>query len=119
MQINVPITITGRRIADLMVTAIEGGSGYWCKQIDLRAGIATAKPWYDDAQLYEGLFSIALVTDEGEEVRITNEGLEKAFQLMAEQFQTSHWSDFLEENEDADTADVFLQLWAFGEVVYG
>ncbi len=27
--------------------------------------------------------------------------------------------DFLQENDDADTADIFLQTIAFGEVVYG
>ena len=36
--------------------------------------------------------------------------------LLAE---TRHWDDFMCENEDGTTGDVFLQLCLFGEVVFG
>lgn len=37
----------------------------------------------------------------------------------AESASPSHWSDFLSENDDQITADVFLQYCIFGHVVYG
>ena len=30
-----------------------------------------------------------------------------------------HWRNFINENDDAETADVWFQLAVFGEVVYG
>jgi hypothetical protein len=38
--------------------------------------------------------------------------------LMAEK-EPRHFGDFMGENDDATTSDVFLQLCLFGEVVYG
>jgi pimeloyl-ACP methyl ester carboxylesterase len=35
------------------------------------------------------------------------------------QVAPEHWADFLTENEDAETGDVFVQLCLLGEVVYG
>lgn len=30
-----------------------------------------------------------------------------------------HWADIINESDDANTADVFLQCVVFGEVIYG
>lgn len=42
----------------------------------------------------------------------------KAMQLMAKDY-THHFDDLIRENDDAITADVFLQLSLFGDVIYG
>ena len=44
--------------------------------------------------------------------------MKKGLDLMAGEHQR-HWQDFINENDDADTADVFMQLCLFGEIVYG
>lgn len=45
--------------------------------------------------------------------------IRKGLQLMAESKEYAHhWRDFLAENDDAITADVFLQFCLFGEVIY-
>ena len=31
----------------------------------------------------------------------------------------SHYADLVEENDDAETGDIWLQLAVFGEVIYG
>ena len=38
--------------------------------------------------------------------------------IMAEKYP-KHWADFLEEDGDNDTADVFIQCCVLGDVVYG
>jgi len=42
----------------------------------------------------------------------------KAMELMAKEYP-HHMNDLLSENDDAITADVFLQLALFGDVIYG
>lgn len=42
----------------------------------------------------------------------------KAIQLMAQDY-TNHFDDLIQQNDDAITADVFLQLSLFGDVIYG
>lgn len=42
----------------------------------------------------------------------------KAMQLMAQDY-THHFDDLIQQNDDAITADVFLQLSLFGDVIYG
>jgi len=37
---------------------------------------------------------------------------------MAEKYPR-HFHNFLEENDDAETGDVFIQCCLFGEIVYG
>lgn len=41
----------------------------------------------------------------------------KAMQKMAKDY-THHFDDLIQENDDAITADVFLQLSLFGDVIY-
>lgn len=121
MEVTLTTAIAGRRIADMMVTAIEGGSGYWCETINLLEGTALKRPWYDDETLYEQPFVIGVVDAEEPDstIHLNQEMMKRGFELMASQYETTHWADFLEQNEDADTADVWLQLCVFGEVVYG
>jgi hypothetical protein len=106
IEILISHTITTRRISDMMVTAFEGGSNHWISK-------ARAPSYPDPTGYYE-------ITDvEGDTHVVTLAVLKRGFILMAEQFPSSHWGDFLEENEDADTADVWLQLCVFQEVRYG
>lgn len=136
---KVEIDIPTRRIADLMVTAIEGNdmTRSWCAHIHLKGAmegrerdLVTSRHvvWYDNPKAYEGDFAIEIaeIIDESQPMVADNLNLhlcgpaqfQRGLQLMAEK-QPSHFSDFMEENEDAITADVFLQLVALGDVVYG
>ncbi len=42
----------------------------------------------------------------------------KGLQVMATK-APRHFSDFVNEGDDATTSDVFLQMICFGEIVYG
>ncbi len=138
MIIKTEVEITPRRIADLMVTAIEGGIGYWCESVKLldqpRLG-KMKKPWYDDESLYDHdprSMAAALIKIEVKELDPSSKkcpsgvwevelvNMEQAFILMQEYGKPKGWHfrNFINENDDAETADVWFQLAVFGEVVY-
>lgn len=133
------IEITPKRIADLMVTAIEGNhmTRAWCAGMRLSGSMKgqedtfAEQPWYSDPALYTGKFTLEIyeIEDESLAADIDTKQNVKAhkcsqiqfangFQIMAQQYGR-HFGAFQGENEDGETADVFLQCVALGEVVYG
>ena len=68
------------------------------------------------------VFSNRRIAEEDEErpvlATLNEEKIQEALDLMAEKYPR-HYKDFVDENEDADTGDVFIQLFVFGEVIYG
>lgn len=138
------LDIPAARIADLMTTAIESGySRYWCAGVYLRE--VNGRPfrvnatkqnaewgnpeypglWYTAASLYDGTRTVRIEIveyDESDGTKKSHYVDESAFvktlSLMAAKYG-NHFRDFAEENDDAETADVFLQLLALGDVVYG
>lgn len=120
---KVTIDISPGRIADLIVGAVEGGSNYWCEGFHSVGPIAnTPDPWYSTAEYYEKDFQIKVVEfTEGEEPEthiLNRESFLKGLQLMAEK-SPNDFADFIGENDDAGTSDVFLQYATFGEIRYG
>jgi hypothetical protein len=127
--VKIELDIPPKRIADLMITAIEGGIAYWCSGVYLRGAWQTnaaelESPWYSDAKLYAGQFTIEIVEHEehkpgaGNKHRRNQDDFAKGLALMATRYGR-HFGDFMAENEDATTADVFLQCVALNDVVYG
>ncbi|MGQ7794456.1 hypothetical protein ACUN0C_18780 [Faunimonas sp. B44] len=108
------IVLNKQEVADLMITAIEGGSTYWLESCYLQVGTTTEKPWYADPDLYRQDFTLRLEFD-GEVDVLTKNKLEKAEGLMPRE----RLGRVLCGEYDAEDADVFLQLALFGEVVYG
>jgi hypothetical protein len=126
MKVKIEYEISEQTIADLMTAAVEGGSGYWCDE--MRQTSDENKPlWYSNPEIYNDKLTISVVESEPSKENsdgrhiINLEKMQKAFELMSE-FGTPkgfHLRNLLEGNWDAETADVFLQLAVFGEVVYG
>jgi len=130
-------------VANLLVTAIEGGSNYWYYIVEYNKpeGVDTSPDWNwagdkDPAPSYiryamtEG-YSITIADMEendeldpddestwGTTYKLDLKAMEAGLQIMAEKYYR-HFKDFIEENYDAETADVFLQCCCFGEAVYG
>lgn len=131
MIIKTEVEVTPRRIADLMVSVIEGGIGYWCKSVKLNIPpeIHFKSPWYDQEEIYNdpGLSIEVVELDPSSDKNVEGswiinlKSMERAFYLMQEFGNPKgfHWRDFINENDDAITADVWFQLAVFGEVVYG
>jgi len=130
---NITIKISPKRIADLMISAIEGNhmtrawcvgvhlSGTWEKKIN-----TLSHPWYSDPRLYEGEFTVEVVEltdafagrERNKTHRLNQEDFAEGLRLMAER-HGRHFGDFMAKNDDAITADVFLQCVALRDVVYG
>ncbi|MCA1379484.1 hypothetical protein I6F34_01445 [Bradyrhizobium sp. BRP05] len=112
--------ITYRKITDQIVTAIEGGSGYWMNKFWPVDPIKTSVvPWYDDETIWAGDFKIKVDVDEDEgEHFFMPESLRKGLQWLADNHL---WriEQIVEETGDAETADVFIQACLFGDIVYG
>ena len=114
--IPIRIEVSRQRIADIMITALEGYTTDWCRVVPCKLTANYERPWYADPSYYGGedhaLF-IVRPEDEEEPVTVTLEDLLKVF--------TKESRFALEDTAhiDAEDADRFLQLAAFGEVVYG
>ena len=63
-----------------------------------------------DNELYED--------DEPSKHTLTLKDVRKGLRLMKKEYP-SHYADLVEENDDAETGDIWLQLAVFGEVIYG
>lgn len=121
--IAIPLTINGltwRKITDQIVTAIEGGSGYWCSSFKLVGDIKTdVQPWYDDEKIWAGDFRIEVAdAEDGSTLFFTPESLKKGLQWLADN-QLGRIEEIVNETGDAETADVFLQACVLGDIVYG
>ena len=140
------LEISPRRIADLMVTALEHNDMVcaWVAAARLRSPTeedlyerTKNNNWYDVPELWAGEFEIDVyeISDESEyetfdpeedEVpdgitkhTITHKDLAEALKIWPSSKYAHHFAEFIRENEDAITADVFLQLVVLKEVVYG
>lgn len=122
MKLDVPI----QRISDLLCCALEGGSNYW---YTIDKFIKPLVAWHGGKIEYRHLDyplspggALMISDKEGEEgtptYRLDVLAIEKGLKIMNEKF-SHHFSNWLEENDDAETGDVFLQCCLFGELVYG
>lgn len=122
--------VTAQMIQDQIVTAFEGGSNYWLQD----GRVELVKPTYDelggkeekivwygretDNFFARDEFEITIDVPDDELHKLTRESIVNGLAIMADQ-HANHFNDLVEENGDANTADLFLQLCLFGEVVYG
>ena len=121
-------------LTNLLSVATYGN--YWpvvrTYKSDAEAGL------FSDCDCYEDKLAVALLNGKGvvvydqyviedaetEEERaegrhpITLDNVKKGLELMQEKYP-NHYADLVEENDDAITGDVWLQLAVFGELIYG
>lgn len=121
---NVGRSIAFKDLADLLVGAFEGGSNYWIDHVELK------KPdviefVYDESHMYPcytypfnkgGAVIIFPEDDDGKSYSLDLESIERGLKTFME---TRHYADFIGENTDATTSDVFLQHCLFGKEIYG
>lgn len=133
---EVKVQVSKQRVSDLLCNALEGGSNYWYEIVQKVApkkfefysapelGGGTKEnpkvfPHLDYPMNPDGCLWIRSLMEDNDSPRSLNlTSLERGLQLMAEKYP-HHWGDFLAENDDATTGDVFLQLALYGEVIYG
>ena len=132
IQVTQTISITDQRISDLLCSAFEGGSNYWyrIKSFNKPEGAPELQPREGNDQVYRHLdypltegYSLTIEDKEDPPTELKNailnrESLAKGLQVMSDKYP-KHFADFVAENDDADTGDVFLQCCCFGEVIFG
>ncbi len=133
--VKTTVEITLRRIRDLLCSAFEGGSNSWCRIKDrvlaegvfigdFRKGGRFNDPddyWHPN-QIIPTHPGCALIIDapeddDGKEYRLDMPALRKGLQVLADKYP-HHFAAILDESDDADTGDAYLQVCLFGECVY-
>lgn len=111
---------------DLLIGALEGGSNYWYFLPDLsmvpriRGEPASVRIF---RAVWDGGAEVP-VTDGNEPEgskplgMLTRAGMEKGLDLMMRK-HPYHYAHLFDGNDDATTADVWLQLALMGEIVFG
>jgi hypothetical protein len=117
------IEIDNKRIADLLCEGFEGGIGYWAKIVGYEKPVTPGTPYYHtkytDYPLNGGaVFLEEEETDEPVKHRLDMEAIQRGLKVMQEKYPR-HFGNWLAENDDAETGDVFIQCCIFGKIVYG
>jgi len=125
IEVKATVRIPNQKIIDLITTAIEGGSNYW-------ASFKFPDNWKEKSQSYAEIpfkgENIAVYDIETGELLgyLNSASIKVGLQLMADRkdlkgkpVPARHFKNLATDNEDAETADVFMQLAVMGEIVYG
>ena len=125
LTIQVENKIPQQRLEDLLVTAFEGGSNYWCAiNVDATTfpegmGINDYKYWYMSVPLEDGG---NMVIGEKEDESVGNDlnlkTIKNGLEIMAKKYPY-HYGNVVGDNFDAETADVFLQCCLYGDIIFG
>ncbi len=132
MKIKTTVDVEIKDIIDLICIGVEGGMMDWCQTMDADipkdSDISEIPEDMHDFPRYYAPFvkggAINFVVDETEgdeepkKVRVGIRRIEAAMQMMADKYP-HHFRDFIDDNSDAITGDVFVQLAVFEEVVFG
>lgn len=131
MNFQATIEITPQQIADLMVTAIEGGINYWCKSVFLLstepalADNEKGKPWYSRVAVWAGEFRVEFSDAESDDKwELTRSKIEAAFLAEFADVSPADIALIAADPETGDVADAgdadrIIQKLLFGKVVFG
>lgn len=129
LRLNKEVAVTEENVVDLMVTALEGGIGYWCE-------LDCSGPEWENPERNESISERAahILLGGGSLTLIDNEDDEEVFELTLEKLLTG-FTKWVEEgydkegvvdgteldmcNCDADCADGIVQFALFDDIVYG
>jgi len=137
--LKLSLDIPQEEIRGLLCCALEGGSNYWYKNLDWESddesitahdlviesdgGIEWSWPYV--APFKKGCRLTLQVKEDFDDPKdmvkryvIDENRIAYGMNVFTKRYK-QHFADFLAENADAITGDVFLQCVCFGEVIYG
>jgi hypothetical protein len=126
LTVTTEISLT--RVADLLCCAFEGGVGYWCeieRYRKPRKPVAHVSreghvfPHIDFPLCAGGAVVCRDTEDEDRPLMVLDLHAVKRGLALMPKVAPRHWADFIAENDDATTGDVFIQICLLGEIVYG
>jgi hypothetical protein len=116
--------IPDSRIEDLLCDAFEGGSNYWyiIKKFNYPPGQDKKSLGIEFAHiqlpLRGGSLTVGDIEGDMPDKILDRAAIVKGLNLMSENYP-KHYADFLSENDDAITGDIFLQLALYDEIIFG
>lgn len=138
-SVTVTRTVTKRQVQSLLVGLFENECSPWLHDVtakilapgltsdDLRKGGKMQDPLeyfhpYQIIPITEGCTLVLAVDDPEDEDKsilfeMTPEAIKKGIEIMAAKYP-GHFNDWMEENDDATTSDVFGQCVVYGEEVF-
>jgi hypothetical protein len=119
VKIKTEVTITQEKIEDLLCGAFEGGSTYWAYYKVSKKDKETVGAEYSFEVATRGGSIDIYDVENGELLGVLNEdSIKKGLQLMADKY-SNHFKNIINNNDDAETADVLMQLSVIGKITFG
>jgi len=122
MKFNIEIEISNDQVETLICSAFEGGSNYWM-DFDTNPLIKDFK-WNSNnypAQIVNGDVEVNIYDNANDEEllgRLNTITIQQGLKIMVDKYP-AYFADIINENDDAETGDVFMQCCIMGEVVFG
>jgi hypothetical protein len=125
-EVKVTKTFTNDQIAGLLCTGFEGGDTASWAEIVKKVKPKTQADFEGDWLEYP-LYSYPLGTGgqvvvkdkyTSQEHILDRKAIQRGLEIMAEKYPR-HFNDFVDEQDDAITGDVFIQCCVLGDVIYG
>jgi len=129
MKVNVTIDVSREVLENIFITAIEGGSNYWCAFSDEAIAIVNNTiPRADSSSfsehvfkaVYDGEAKIPIHDAEDDELigELSKDTFQERLQICADE---ALWAlqEERDERGDAASSDVVFQYLAMGDFIYG
>lgn len=125
IAVQTTIEVSLSQVQNLLISALEGGSNYWCQIAGYQYAEGKKANAYEfrhvEVVFDGGKILLNEFGDEGDTIQqfvVGLDELKEGIRRMARD-DTYHWKNIVEENDDAETGDVFLQMTLFDEIRYG
>lgn len=125
VEVTARVRIPNQKIKDMITTALEGACRYWA-DFKYPDGWKEKCASREDIPFTEGHIDVFDVETDELLGHLNRASIQVGLQLMADckdmkgkHVPNRHFKNLATDNEDAETADVFMQLSVMGEIVYG
>jgi hypothetical protein len=132
-KIPTTVKITTQRIKDMLITALEGGSDYWLR-VRVKDLNRLSEQFNNDRNMENLILagaSVPIYDAEGQDGLLGHLSMLNIIMALSAMAQgenikeekndrlKEHFDNFINENDDAETADVIVQIAVMESVVYG
>lgn len=121
VEVKSDVTLTQQDIDDIMVSALEGGINYWCREAEVVEEKRCAE-WGHEQIAHDGGL-ILYDAESNDKWELTREKFLEGFKLWLENGGDKYGAVSNGEVDcgkiDAECADSIIQYAIFGEVIYG
>jgi len=120
VTVRVSVAIPEQRVNDIIVNAVDSGLNGWCGGAALFDRHNRAIRWQNNCErIMQNSHTLKVVDkDTQDEYWLTPNRIIQGLQHMASAYP-AHFSNILNDNDDAETADVLIQCCCFSGVRYG